>query len=155
MADVAVSTETKAYNIALCKDCELAFSQMKDNNHRLETEIREKNKMFDGFISVASTQAKHNSYIQLTSLGVTVAQSPSSQMSKALISDFGATLSGLASINAGTGATAVETTDRDELTTGGCPSPARCCMGSNRSQTQGPCEFHSQTDLLLLPAILD
>ncbi|XP_075935587.1 uncharacterized protein LOC142935260 [Anarhichas minor] len=48
----------------LCGDCKLAYSQLRDDFHRLESEVRKREQLIDGFVSVAAAQAKHISSMQ-------------------------------------------------------------------------------------------
>ncbi|KAK9523686.1 hypothetical protein VZT92_017607 [Zoarces viviparus] len=48
----------------MCGDCKLAYSQLRDDFHRLESEVRKREQLIDGFVSVAAAQAKHISSMQ-------------------------------------------------------------------------------------------
>lgn len=50
--------------MAVCEKCNLAYSHLESNIHRLQNNIREKEKLIDGFISVALAQSKLISYME-------------------------------------------------------------------------------------------
>ncbi|KAL7393239.1 hypothetical protein ABVT39_008424 [Epinephelus coioides] len=81
----------------------------------MKAEIREKDKLIESFMSVATAQSKRISCLQASTYAAPqLALSPSSRLSQALISDSADTIPWLPLTNAGTGA--------DNGTSGVCPS---------------------------------
>jgi len=70
--------------MAVCVDCKLQYSQLRDDIHRLKSELRAKDQI-DGFVSVTATQAKHISFMQSSSPAAPAAPSPSSLMSQLVL----------------------------------------------------------------------
>lgn len=54
--------------IAVCVDCKLQYSQLKEDIHHLSTEFWQKDQLLKSFVSVASSQLKHISYLWPISL---------------------------------------------------------------------------------------
>lgn len=70
----------------MCEKCNPAYSRLDSNIHRRENNIPEKEKLIDGFISVALAQTKQILYVP-TSLAL----SPSPRLAQAVVSDCPAT----------------------------------------------------------------
>ncbi|KAG7999783.1 hypothetical protein GBF38_000164 [Nibea albiflora] len=50
--------------MAVCVDCTISYSQLKNEIHRLESELRKRDQLTEGFVSVAAAQSKHISHLQ-------------------------------------------------------------------------------------------
>ena len=83
-------------SMAVCENCHIAYSRLEGNIHRLEKEVREKEKIIDSFLSIAHAQSIHISRMQAS-----VVLSPYSRLSQAAASDSADTLRWLSKTNAG------------------------------------------------------
>ncbi|XP_065809456.1 uncharacterized protein [Labrus bergylta] len=86
--------------MSVCTNCEHHYSQLKDDIQRLKSELRNKDHLIEGFVSVAAAQSKHISYMQSSSLAVRSPSAPPSPASK-LVSASAATLPWLTSDHLG------------------------------------------------------
>lgn len=85
--------------MAVCEKCNPAYSRLDSNIHRRENNIPEKEKLIDGFISVALAQTKQILYVPAS-----LALSPSTRLAQAVVSDCPATLPWLTSTSSRAGA---------------------------------------------------
>lgn len=85
--------------MAVCEKCNPAYSRLDSNIHRRENNIPEKEKLIDGFISVALAQTKQILYVPAS-----LALSPSTRLARAVVSDCPATLPWLTSTSSRAGA---------------------------------------------------
>ncbi len=87
--------------MAVCVDCNLKYSQLREDIQCLKSELRNKEQLIESFVSVAAAQAKHISYLRSSTLALPVARSPSSLVSQ-VVSARTATLPWLASLHTST-----------------------------------------------------
>ncbi|CAJ1055557.1 Borealin%2C partial [Xyrichtys novacula] len=81
--------------MAVCADCKIKNSRLEEKLCRLQNDLREKDRLLEGFISVASAQAKHISLSQASRI---TGLSPSA-LAPQLVSASAATLPWLASLH--------------------------------------------------------
>ncbi|KAM7390872.1 hypothetical protein PAMA_008866 [Pampus argenteus] len=74
---------------------------LKNEIHRLESELRKRDQLIEGFVSVAAAQSKHISHLQSSTFTAPPAPSPPSSMSP-VVSDSAATLPWQATMHTGT-----------------------------------------------------
>lgn len=84
--------------MAACADCKDKNSRLEDKLFRLQNDLREKDKLLEGFISIASAQAKHISLMQASRIS---GLSPSA-LAPQLVSASAATLPWLGSLHSST-----------------------------------------------------
>lgn len=54
--------------MAVCRGWEVEYSQLREDIHRLKSELPTKDQLIDSFVFIATTQSKHISYMQSSSL---------------------------------------------------------------------------------------
>uniref|UniRef100_A0A0F8AZE7 SGNH hydrolase-type esterase domain-containing protein n=1 Tax=Larimichthys crocea TaxID=215358 RepID=A0A0F8AZE7_LARCR len=86
--------------MAVCMDCTITYSQLKNEIQRLESELRKRDQLIEGFVSVAAAQSKHISHLQSSTFTAPPAPSPPSPMSP-VVSDSAATLPWQATMHTG------------------------------------------------------
>ncbi|CAJ1055526.1 Stonustoxin subunit alpha, partial [Xyrichtys novacula] len=87
------------FQMAVCADCKIKNSRLEEKLCRLLNDLREKDRLLEGFISVASAQAKHISLSQASKI---TGLSPSA-LAPQLVSAAAATLPWLASLHSPNG----------------------------------------------------
>ncbi|CAJ1050755.1 hypothetical protein GBF38_000164 [Xyrichtys novacula] len=85
--------------MAVCADCKIKNSRLEEKLCRLQNDLREKDRLLEGFISLASAQAKHISLSQASRI---TGLSPSA-LAPQLVSASAATLPWLASLHSPNG----------------------------------------------------
>uniref|UniRef100_A0A3P8WJD6 Uncharacterized protein n=1 Tax=Cynoglossus semilaevis TaxID=244447 RepID=A0A3P8WJD6_CYNSE len=68
--------------MAVYVDCTISHLQLKNEINRLESELRKRDQLIEGFISVAAAQSKHISHLQSLTFTAPPAPSPPSPMSR-------------------------------------------------------------------------